>query len=57
MAVPNMAVSSTPCWRLNHAKCDSYVNVEYHETLGLSDLIVRMVCHIKHDLQASTRAV
>lgn len=57
MAVPNIAVSSTPYWRLDRAKRDNYVNVEYHRTLGLSDLFFHVVCHIKRDLQASTRAV
>jgi len=54
MAVPNIAVSSTPYWRLNRAKRDNYVNVEYDKTLGLSDLFVHVLCHIKCDLQAST---
>jgi hypothetical protein len=57
MAVPNTAVSDTPYWTLNRAERDNYVNAEYHRTLGLSDSFVHVVCHIKCDLQASTRAV
>lgn len=57
MAVPNIAVSSTLYWRLNRAKRGNYVNAERHRTLGLSDLFVHVMCHIKCDLQASTRAV
>jgi hypothetical protein len=54
VAIPNIAVSRMPYWRLNRAERDNCVNAEYYRTLRLSDLFVRVVCHIKRDFQAIT---